>query len=209
MPVEERTAIIKELHCVDSVIQFDDSDDSACDAIEQLLNSKSSDHALIFANGGDRTNTNTPEYKRFGDRDDVAFVFGVGGEDKKNSSSWILEEWHSPKTQRPWGYYQVLYTCHQNQTKVKKLVVQPGKSMSMQKHKYRNEIWMVAEGVATVNFMTPDQEVIYQSEYNKHEVTSIPANSWHQITNMHDKTLVMIEIQHGEQCKESDITRKS
>jgi len=44
---------------------------------------------IIFANGGDRTNENIPEMIF----DDVIFMFGVGGEDKKNSSSWILQKW--------------------------------------------------------------------------------------------------------------------
>jgi hypothetical protein len=41
--------------------------------------------------------------------DDVEFVFGVGGENKMNSSSWILEDWKKPKTGRAWGYYRVLH----------------------------------------------------------------------------------------------------
>jgi len=44
---------------------------------------------IIFANGGDRTANNIPEMVF----DDVEFVFGVGGDDKKNSSSWILKNW--------------------------------------------------------------------------------------------------------------------
>ncbi len=44
---------------------------------------------IIFANGGDRTKENIPEMVF----EDVIFMFGVGGEDKKNSSSWILQKW--------------------------------------------------------------------------------------------------------------------
>ena len=44
---------------------------------------------IIFANGGDRTNDNIPESSIEG----VEFVFGVCGEDKKNSSSWILKKY--------------------------------------------------------------------------------------------------------------------
>jgi hypothetical protein len=46
---------------------------------------------IIFANGGDRGRDNIPEMDLQSDR--LAFVFGVGGNDKKNSSSWILESW--------------------------------------------------------------------------------------------------------------------
>ena len=63
---------------------------------------------IIFANGGDRTWTNIPEMLTYGDDPNVEFKFGVGGENKKNSSSWILGEWKTPKTQRKWGWYRVL-----------------------------------------------------------------------------------------------------
>ena len=90
MPFDEREAVISELRCVDEVIMFDDSDNSAKDAIEKLLWYYENE-IIIFANGGDRGRDNIPEMDLQSDR--VAFVFGVGGNDKKNSSSWILESW--------------------------------------------------------------------------------------------------------------------
>ena len=53
--------------------------------------------------------TTTPEYATYKDSKDVAFAFGIGGADKANSSSWILEEWKAPKTKRTWGYYRVIH----------------------------------------------------------------------------------------------------
>ena len=47
----------------------------------------------MFANGGDRTKDNIPEIDAFDKDPRVSFAFGVGGEDKKNSSSWILSQW--------------------------------------------------------------------------------------------------------------------
>jgi D-beta-D-heptose 7-phosphate kinase/D-beta-D-heptose 1-phosphate adenosyltransferase len=90
MPFNEREAVISELRCVDEVIMFDDSDNSAKEAIQKLL-WYYDDSMIIFANGGDRGRDNIPEMDLQSDR--VAFVFGVGGNDKKNSSSWILKEW--------------------------------------------------------------------------------------------------------------------
>jgi hypothetical protein len=55
--------------------------------------------------------------------DNVEFIFGVGGTNKRNSSSWILEEWKAPKTERDWGYYRILYEIAG--TKVKELTVNP------------------------------------------------------------------------------------
>ncbi len=47
---------------------------------------------VIFCNGGDRVNTNVPEYRKFSENERVIFEWGVGGDDKMNSSSWILNE---------------------------------------------------------------------------------------------------------------------
>ena len=90
MNVGERMSIIKELRCVDLAIEFRDKDDSACDAIKMALEVYDN---VLFCNGGDRGSMNTPEYDRYKDDDRVEFKFGVGGENKKNSSSWILEKW--------------------------------------------------------------------------------------------------------------------
>lgn len=88
MPWEERNAILKELKCVDFVLDFDDSDGSAQALIEYMLKHSRGD--LIFANGGDRTEDNIPEMAIQNPR--VSFVFGVGG-DKTASSSDFLQRW--------------------------------------------------------------------------------------------------------------------
>jgi UDP-N-acetylmuramoylalanine-D-glutamate ligase len=90
MPLDERGAIIEEFKSVDVVIVFDDSDGTAIDAIKQVLELYPEDEVL-FANGGDRTLDNIPEMVVESER--LHFVFGVGGEDKKNSSSWILKDY--------------------------------------------------------------------------------------------------------------------
>ena len=91
MSIDERVSIIKELRCVDVVIEFRDKDDSACDAIYMALEVYDN---VLFCNGGDRGSVNTPEYERYRHDKRVEFKFGVGGTDKKNSSSWILEKWN-------------------------------------------------------------------------------------------------------------------
>ena len=90
MTAPERISIISELRMVDACIEFNDKDDTANDAIKMALEVYDN---IIFANGGDRGNTNTPEYEEFKDNNNVKFVWGVGGDDKKNSSSWILDRW--------------------------------------------------------------------------------------------------------------------
>ena len=91
MTAPERISIISELRMVDACIEFNDKDDTANDAIKMALEVYDN---IIFANGGDRGNTNTPEYEKFKDDNRVKFMWGVGGSDKKNSSSWILDRWN-------------------------------------------------------------------------------------------------------------------
>ena len=86
----ERADIIRHLDMVDAVISWDDADDSAIGAISKCL--EISDK-VIFCNGGDRIKTNTPEILGYGDDPRVEFKFGIGGEDKMNSSSWILHNY--------------------------------------------------------------------------------------------------------------------
>lgn len=87
----ERHIILSNLRSVDDVFAFDDSDGTAIDAIRRVRE-ENPDHTIIFANGGDRTKENIPEMSI--DDEDVDFVFGVGGTDKINSSSWILQKWN-------------------------------------------------------------------------------------------------------------------
>ena len=108
MPFKERKAIIESLKMVDKVIDFDDSDDTANLAIYNIGSTLGKGDKLVFANGGDRTNQSTPEYKLYNNYPWIEFEFGVGGENKMNSSSWILDEWKTQRTHRTWGYWRVL-----------------------------------------------------------------------------------------------------
>ena len=83
----ERADIIRHLNMVDAVISWDDSDDSACGAIAKCLEIS---EKVIFCNGGDRIKSNTPEIQGYGDDPRVEFKFSIRGENKMNSSSWIL-----------------------------------------------------------------------------------------------------------------------
>ena len=203
MPWTERNAIVANLGPVDATLRFDDTDGSATDAIRKVKQLYP-DHQIVFANGGDRTKDNIPEMVF----DDVEFVFGVGGEDKKNSSSWILEDWKKPKTQRAWGYYRVLHEVGAN-TKLKELTVNPKTCLSMQRHDQRAEFWFVAEGTATVYTLdqaTTDADV--KCHLEMHEHTFISCREWHQLCNETDQPLKLIEIQYGENCVEEDIERR-
>jgi len=203
MPYIERAEIVCNIVGVDFVINFDDSDGSAKRAIQMVRQSYPQDK-IIFANGGDRTNDNIPEMDIVDNN--LQFVFGVGGFNKANSSSWILQEWKAPKTERPWGYYRVLHEVPG--MKVKELTVDPGKSLSMQRHKLRSEYWIVSEGKCMVNSTMPNGYSLPAKEITKHQEFNIPVTEWHQLTNPFDKPCKIVEIQYGEQCIEEDIERK-
>ena len=142
MPFSERVTILEALEVVDKVISFDDTDDSACGAIYKTM-ATNANVEIVFANGGDRNNENTPEYKIYGGMNGVTFAYGIGGSNKKNSSSWILDEWKTQKTDRDWGYWRVLDDKPNAGYKVKELVIYPGKSLSDQRHFKRSEVWNI------------------------------------------------------------------
>ena len=90
LPWIERAEIIRHFDMVDAVISWDDADDSALGAIAKCLEIS---EKVIFCNGGDRIKSNIPEVLGYGDDPRVEFKFAIGGEDKMNSSSWILNDY--------------------------------------------------------------------------------------------------------------------
>ena len=202
MPINERVDVIQSLRMVDHCVLYNDSDGSSVEAIRNVQAMYPNDE-IIFANGGDRTPNNIPEMVC----DDVEFVFGVGGDNKKNSSSWILEEWRAPKTERPWGYYRVLYEPNHN-VKLKELTVDPGKTLSMQRHEDRGELWFVSEGEATLYTINRKSDAELHGRYTQNQMIVINRREWHQLANESTEPLKVIEIQYGDRCEESDIERQ-
>lgn len=203
MSIDERLTIMGNIKNVLCAISFDDSDGSAKDAIKKVRDMFPNE-TIIFANGGDRTKENIPEMDT--DVDNVEFLFGVGGENKINSSSWILQEWKAPKTERQWGYYRVLHEVPN--MKVKELTVMPGQSLSMQKHQFRNEYWIVSDGQCVVNSTLANGYKLPTQTLDKHKDYHIVVGEWHQLTNPFTTPCRIVEIQYGEKCEEEDIERK-
>ena len=91
-----------------------------------------------------------------------------------------------------------------------KIIIEPGKAMSFQKHFKRNEIWLVSEGSCEVNSAINEHEheqEIRKIILNKFDYHIIPIEQCHQICNPFDKTAHIIEIQYGDKCIEDDIER--
>ena len=100
---------------------------------------------------------------------------------------------------RPWGTYEVLLSTAQY--KIKRIVVKPGKRLSLQKHFHRNEHWIVVSGTATV---TVGDEV---KLIRPNESTYIKMGEVHRLENKGKIPVVLIEAQVGEYTGEDDIVR--
>jgi len=100
---------------------------------------------------------------------------------------------------RPWGTYTVLEEG--TNFKMKRIVVKPGASLSLQMHYHRSEHWIVVDGMAKV--VNGDQDLLIATN----ESTYIPAGHKHRLENPGKVDLVMIEVQSGSYLGEDDIVR--
>ncbi|MCI4411306.1 MAG: mannose-1-phosphate guanylyltransferase/mannose-6-phosphate isomerase [Thiotrichales bacterium] len=100
---------------------------------------------------------------------------------------------------RPWGSYEVLLDT--DKYKIKRIIVAPGKKLSLQKHFHRSEHWIVVSGTAEV---TNGDKVL---TVRPNESTYIPMGEVHRLENKGKIDLVMIEVQVGEYTGEDDIVR--
>ena len=202
MAFDERRSILKAIKYVNDVIDFEDDRKGSCiDALEKIKKLYPDDK-IYFANGGDRNINNIPEMSV----SKIEFLFGVGGNNKKNSSSWILNKWQYYFEERQWGSFFNLFET--KNIKVKELIVEPGKSMSFQRHFKRNEIWLVSEGECVVNSSNEKSpKEIEKLILKKYDHYLVPIGKWHQIVNPSEQQTNIIEIQYGDECTEEDIER--
>jgi mannose-1-phosphate guanylyltransferase/mannose-6-phosphate isomerase len=110
------------------------------------------------------------------------------------------ETWRTPRTMaRPWGTYTVVEEGPG--FKIKRIVVKPGQSLSLQMHRHRSEHWVVVSGVADVTL--DDRSMVI----NPNESTYIPIGAKHRLRNAGAADLVIIEVQCGAYVGEDDIVR--
>jgi len=103
------------------------------------------------------------------------------------------------KVYRPWGYYNLIDLGLGFQ--VKRIFVNPGAKLSLQKHKKRSEHWVIVKGTAKITC----GEKVFQLEAN--ESTYIPKGQIHRLENHQKNSLEIIEVQTGEYLGEDDIVR--
>ena len=139
------------------------------------------------------------------DTDDVTLV---ASKDKTQDVKQIVEQLkldqrneclEHVKVHRPWGTYQSVDSGESFQ--VKRIVVKPGKKLSLQMHHKRAEHWVVVKGVATV---TCGDEVF---ELKENQSTFIPLGVKHRLENATTEPLEIIEVQSGSYLGEDDIVR--
>lgn len=104
-----------------------------------------------------------------------------------------------PEEHRPWGYFCIL--GNERAYKVKKIMVAPGKRLSLQRHQQRSEHWFIltGQGKITVN----EQQVVLSGGQS----IDIPRKALHRIENTGTEDLIFIEIQTGDYFGEDDIER--
>ena len=206
MSFDSRKTVLESMFLIDSVLSFDDADGSALSLLKNCMslypNSK-----LIFGNGGDRSNSNYPEWD-FCQANGIGIDDTLGGSHKMNSSSTLLDSWKTDSTIRDWGMWKVLHNYLPNTTKIKELVVNPKESLSWQMHHHRSEVWFIREGTATVHHSNYPDEYIEETILRKNDVFIIPLAKWHRLCNETKEILSIIEIQYGSDCVESDIIRQ-
>jgi len=93
MPFLERKEILESIKYIDSVLAFDDSDDSACQLIKDIKSHYKNDIELYFGNGGDRTNETTPEIE-YCEKNNIGLIWDLGG-GKIQSSSDLLNNYEN------------------------------------------------------------------------------------------------------------------
>lgn len=103
------------------------------------------------------------------------------------------------KVQRPWGSYEIL--TEEAHYKVKRIIVKPGASLSLQSHHHRSEHWVIVTGIAEV---TNGDKIMTLTQ---NQSTYIPAETKHRLRNPGDVLLELVEVQSGNYLGEDDIIR--
>lgn len=199
---ETRLKIVSSLKEVDMAVLSIDNDRTVCNTLRMYKPD-------VFANGGDQNNISIPE-KEVCDELGIELVDGLG--EKVDSSRFIVrkasnsdfkQEWFGDKydrTYRQWGFYERILPSD-TKYQIKRLTVKPGKSTSLQTHKFRKEFWVCIEGSGSI--VKGD----ISRSFNKDDYIKIEKEEKHRLINDGDSDLVIIEIQTGSYLGEDDIIR--
>jgi mannose-1-phosphate guanylyltransferase len=195
-----------DLGSFDSLYDALDKDERGNAVLSDVVNVDSSNNLVIgrsrkIATVGlsDSIIVDTPDallVSKRGRSQDVKSVVEIMKKDGARNKA--LVELHST-VYRPWGEYTVLEEG--DGFKIKRIVIDPGRRLSLQTHARRSEHWVVVSGVATVTIGREKKTV------NSNESIYIPIGEQHRLENLSDADLVIIETQVGSYLEEDDIVR--
>lgn len=194
MEENERVRMLEALTIVDDVTLSIDNDKTVDKTLEQL-------QPDFFANGGDRSDVSSIPELGTCRRYDIQLMLGVGGSEKIQSSSSLIESVIEDYSwvYKEWGRYKNVYEGDNRLFKI--LEVYPLQRTSMQYHNYRDEYWDILEG-------TLQDKDGYLHYPNKSSNIRVPATVSHQIINPSPvKTLKILEEWRGSHLSEADIVR--
>ena len=198
MNENQRKEILDEFKSISKVIIQTSSDKSSTKAIEEFV-LKNPDKNICYCNGGDRSNVKKILEADICKKLGVSLEFGVGGENKIESSSQLTKNYLGNVEKRPWGNYHII--AKNTGYQIKEIKVSQKSKLSLQKHESRSEFWQIVRGKSKIT--------IENKEYflKEKEHIYIPKKTIHRIENIGKEDLIFIEIQLGENLKEDDIIR--
>ena len=190
MNENERKIILESVVYVDEVFLSIDKDRSVCKSLRAIK-------PHIFANGGDRLNSEVPEGPICSELG-IEIVDGLG-EKIQSSSTLIKNAKYLEIGNRPWGNYFVLEEGENY--KIKRIFVEPNQKLSLQSHNRREEHWVVVKGNPTI---VKGEETL---NLKVGDSICIPKLTKHRIENNTEKVVEIIEVQLGDYLEEDDIIR--
>jgi mannose-1-phosphate guanylyltransferase/mannose-6-phosphate isomerase len=176
-----------------------DSDNNVLQGDAIVLNSR---HCLVKANNGLVAVLGLEGIAVIATKDAVLVAPLSQAQEVKNMVMQLQgrsELIHQREVYRPWGSYESIDSGPNYQ--VKRITVRPGGRLSLQRHKFRSEHWVVVEGTATVHVDGVDH-LLHANDY-----IDIPLGAVHRLANETDAPLHLLEVQSGSYLGEDDIER--
>lgn len=199
MPLRERERIVaSNKHISMTWVQGSAVDDVSYEIAAIYQKFKKQYPEIIFFKAGDRNCDKVVPEVGVCNKYKIKVVYGRS--DKTVSSSWFLRDWKiEEQCDRPWGKWITLRDF--GPIKLKLLEIAPDQKISLQHHKHRHETWFVLSGKGQ---MFVDGEVFDIAPVQSFTIT---VGEWHQVKNIGNEVLRIVEVQHGDKCFENDIER--